>query len=205
MKTLFENCEAEIIEKKSKFICNLFHVENKEEAEEIISRLKKEYYDARHNCYAYIIYDCDNNILINKTSDDGEPSGTAGFPILNALKSEEMVNTLAIVTRYFGGVLLGTGGLARAYKQCAVEAIKNATLYNVENGYLVSVELRYENNEIFKHFCKKNNISIIKSEYLNNIKYYLEINEESYNLMNNLFVNNNIKCDIIRQKMIKTA
>jgi len=84
-------------------------------------------------------------------------------------------------------------------------AIKNDTLYNVENGYLVSVELRYENNEIFKHFCKKNYISIIKSEYLNNIKYYLEINEESYNLMNNLFVNNNIKCDIIRQKMIKTA
>lgn len=205
MKTLNQNCKADITEKKSKFICNIFHVETKQEAEDIIAKLKKEHHDARHNCYAYIIYDAIEDNFITKSNDDGEPSGTAGSPILSVLQSYDMVNTLAIVTRYFGGVLLGTGGLVRAYKQATLKAIENACLYNVEKGYLVSVEISYSDNEKLKYFCKKNNINIIKTEYLKNIKYILEVNEQNMQKFSDILTGNNIKIDIICQKTIKTA
>lgn len=205
MNIIETNCRVDIVEKKSKFICNLFHVETREEAEEIIANTKKEHYDARHNCYAYIIYDNENDNLITKSSDDGEPSGTAGSPILNALKSNNLVNTLAIVTRYFGGILLGTGGLVRAYKQATTEAIGQAKLYNVEKGYLISVEISYINNEKMRYFCKKNNINIIKTEYLNTIKYFLEINEENMKSLKVNFEHDIVSFDMLRQKLIKTA
>ena len=205
MKIIKENCKAEIVEKKSKFICNLYYVETREEADQIISNTKKKYHDARHNCYAYVIYDDEKDMLIVKTNDDGEPSGTAGSPILNALKSNEVVNVLAIVTRYFGGILLGTGGLSRAYKDSTTEAISQTTLYNVEKGYLVDIEISYVNNEKLQHFCRKNNINIIKTEYLNTIKYILEINEEKIKLLKDNFEQDIISLDILRQKMIKSA
>ena len=205
MHTINEHCMADIVEKKSKFICNLYNIETIEDAEKKIQFVKKEYHDARHNCYAYVIYDEINNSLITKVSDDGEPSGTAGSPILNALKSNDMVNTLAIVTRYFGGILLGTGGLVRAYKQATINAIEQTTLYKVENGYLVNIEISYNDNEKFKYFCKKNNIDILKIEYLNNIKYIIEINDENKNILEDKFKHKIISFDIVRQKMIKTV
>lgn len=205
MKTLFENSKGEVIEKKSKFICNMYYIENKEQAEKIIQETKKRYYDARHNCYAYVIYDANTNNLITKCSDDGEPSGTAGSPILNVLQSNDIVNSIAIVTRYFGGTLLGTGGLVRAYKEATKEAIKNSTLYNVEKGYLLNVELSYNDSEKLRYFCKINKINIIKIEYLNNIKYILEANEEKTNMLKDIFDDKSIKIDIICQKSIKTA
>ena len=113
--TIKENASYEIVEKKSKFIGNVFYVESKEEAEKIIKEQKKKYHDARHNCWAYRVLD-DNNV-VEKSSDDGEPSGTAGAPMLNILSKENIVNTLVIVTRYFGGILLGTGGLVKAYSE----------------------------------------------------------------------------------------
>lgn len=205
MRTLYDNYKAEIVEKKSKFICNLFHVDSKQEADSIIKNIKKEYHDARHNCYAYIIHDLEEDNIITKSSDDGEPSGTAGSPILSALTANNMVNTLAIVTRYFGGILLGTGGLVRAYRQSVMSALEQSILYNVEKGYLLSVELSYNDNEKLKFFCKKNNINIVKTEYLNNIKVFLESNEEKKRKLEDFFKDNNIHIDIIRQKMIKTA
>ena len=205
MKTIQKPCHAEIVEKKSKFICNLYNINSREEAEEIIKKTKKEYYDARHNCSAYSIYNLEQKELITKINDDGEPSGTAGAPIYNALKSSDLINVLAIVTRYFGGILLGTGGLVRAYNEATQNAIKEAEVYNIEPGYLLAVEIDYNENERFKFFCKKNNINIIKTEYLNNIKYILEINEENMKKLINIFRHNNTKVDIICQKMIKTA
>ena len=205
MKILAKNSTAEIVEKKSKFICNLYNIDTKKEAELIIKDLKKKYHDARHNCYAYIIYDFENSNVITKSSDDGEPSGTAGSPILTVLKSNELINTLAVVTRYFGGILLGTGGLVRAYKQATINAIEKSELYNVENGYVVNVELSYDNSEKFNFFCKKNNINIIKTEYFDNIKYILELNEEKKKYLLDFIKDYNIKIDIICQKMIKTA
>ena len=131
-----ENVSGEIIEKKSRFIANIFYIESESEAEDIIKEIKKEYYDARHNCFAYII-DREN---ISKFSDDGEPSGTAGVPILNILKGRNLSNILVIVTRYFGGTLLGTGGLVRAYSDATIEALKNADIITKIYGKVINIE-----------------------------------------------------------------
>ena len=114
-KTIINNAEAEIVERRSKFIANIYYVKSLEEVEEKLKAIKKKYFDSRHNCYAYRIEDEDT--IIERASDDGEPSGTAGAPILNILNKMELMNVLVIVTRYFGGILLGTGGLVKAYSQ----------------------------------------------------------------------------------------
>ncbi len=118
--TVTETVSGEITEKKSRFIGTAFHIENEDEANAIIAETKKKYWDARHNCYAYIV-GIDNEV--SRFSDDGEPGGTAGRPILDVLKNRGLTNTLVIVTRYFGGVLLGTGGLVRAYTDATIAAL----------------------------------------------------------------------------------
>ena len=123
-KTIKANYSAEIVEKKSKFIANLFYVESIEEAEEKIKEIKKKYFDARHNCFAYRVATKDG--ITERFSDDGEPSGTAGGPMLTTLSGQNIANVLVIVTRYFGGILLGTGGLIRAYTSAVQEAIGKA-------------------------------------------------------------------------------
>jgi len=123
--TLKEASTAEIVEKKSRFIANSCHIESKEEAEEKINLIKKKYYDAKHNCFSFSIVDKDGNLL-EKSSDDGEPSGTAGAPILNVIRKNNLNNVLIVVTRYFGGILLGTGGLTRAYSNTALASIERA-------------------------------------------------------------------------------
>ena len=114
----------------------MHYVENKNEAENIIDSIKKKYYDAKHHCYAYVIMQ-DSRTNIEKANDDGEPSKTAGAPILDVIKKQNLVNVLIVVTRYFGGTLLGTGGLVRAYSTSAIEAINNAWLKNL---YLLQTE-----------------------------------------------------------------
>ena len=128
---LESNIQAEIVEKKSRFIANLFYVENPEEAEIKIKEIKKKYHDAKHNCFAYLTYE--NGEIYKKFSDDGEPSGTAGAPMIDIIEKENLRNILIIVTRYFGGILLGTGGLVRAYSEAFKEALKIATLVRKEH------------------------------------------------------------------------
>lgn len=153
-----KNVQTEIVIKKSKFICNLIKVETQEEAENIIKQIKKKYYDARHNCVAYRVLECKK--IIEKASDDGEPSGTAGGPMLNILQKNNLCNIMVIVTRYFGGILLGTGGLVRAYSDATLEAIEISEKIERCLGQEVEVEVEYNNLEIFKHYCKINNIFI---------------------------------------------
>ena len=178
-KTIENNIEAQIVEKKSKFIANIFHAETREEAEDIIKAIKKKYYDARHNCYAYRVIGEDgiieNSILaeegiVNRFSDDGEPSGTAGSPMLNILNSNNITNTLVIVTRYFGGILLGTGGLVKAYSEAVQKAIEQAEFVRQVPGYEVEVELPYTDVESFKYYCKSENIKISNEDYSENVK-----------------------------------
>ena len=119
--TIKSNVQAEIVEKKSKFIANLFYVDSIKQAEKLIQETKQKYHDARHNCVAYRIIEEDS--IVEKASDDGEPSGTAGLPMLHILQTNNLANVLIIVTRYFGGILLGTGGLVRAYSNSLIEAI----------------------------------------------------------------------------------
>lgn len=195
---------AEIVEKKSRFIANLFYVESSEEAEKVIKDIKKKYYDAKHNCFAYLIYE--NNGIIKKFSDDGEPSGTAGAPMLEILEKKKLYNVVIIVTRYFGGILLGTGGLVRAYSDSLKKAIESITIVKKECGYEVDVELLYSSFEKFKYYCNKNNINIINCTYSDTIMCRIEVNtaerehlEAEIKGQNNL---NILKFDIIRQKNI---
>lgn len=123
MFTIQKDYVKEIIIEKSRFICTLKKVDSEEEAQEFIKAMKKQYWDATHNCSAYIV-----DALAQRSSDDGEPSGTAGIPMLEVLKKNELVGTAAVVTRYFGGVKLGAGGLVRAYSGSVAGAIKECGL-----------------------------------------------------------------------------
>lgn len=204
-KTILEKTiSAEIVEKKSRFIANLFYVESAEDAENKIKEVKKKYYDAKHNCFAYLIYE--NNKILKKFSDDGEPSGTAGAPMLEILEKIGIYNVVIIVTRYFGGILLGTGGLVRAYSESLKKAISSATILTQENGYEVDVECTYSNFEKFKYYCNKNNINIINSTYSDTIICKIELNnEEKENLRKEIEDQNRLnilRFDIIRQKNV---
>lgn len=176
LKTIKENTSAEIIEKKSKFIANLYYIQSEEEAEEIIKQIRKQYHDAKHHCYAYSIMT--KNGIKNKMSDDGEPSGTAGMPMLNILIKRELVNVLVIVTRYFGGILLGTGGLLRAYSEATLQAIEKTEMVIEEIGYEVEIIIQYQELEKIQYYCQKNAITILKIEYEEKVKCILEMTEE---------------------------
>lgn len=185
LKTIKENVSAEIVEKKSKFIADLIYVQSVEEAEEHISRIRKKYFDAKHHCFAYSIMT--NEGIINRASDDGEPSGTAGMPMLNIINKNELINVLVVVTRYFGGILLGTGGLVRAYSESTIKAINSAEFVIEERGYEIEIEINYNDFEKLSYYCKKNNINIINSEYGEKIICTLELNnEEKEKLLNNI-------------------
>lgn len=173
--TIKENVEVEIVEKKSKFIANFFYVESVQQVENIIKNIKREYFDARHNCIAYRIIE--NGQLVEKFSDDGEPSGTAGAPMLNILQKNELVNVLIIVTRYFGGILLGTGGLVRAYSSSLINAIENSEKVLKCIGEELEITLDYNNFENFKYYCKNNEINIIDVRYTENIVCRIEIEQ----------------------------
>ena len=159
---------AEIIVKKSKFIATLYEANSKDEAEKILQETRKKYHDAKHNCYAYIVQN------IEKCSDDGEPSGTAGAPMLALLKSANLTNVIIIVTRYFGGILLGTGGLVRAYTESAQKAIENAQIVQKDYGIRYEVEIAYSDLKNIQFICKNLKINIVKMEYKENIKLILE-------------------------------
>ena len=128
MRTIKERAVGEIVVKKSRFIATLQPVEDKEEAESFVAEMKKKYWDARHNCSAYILPAVPGQTAVLHSSDDGEPSGTAGKPMLSVLEGRQLSGVAVVVTRYFGGVLLGTGGLVRAYQDAVAEGITQAEL-----------------------------------------------------------------------------
>ena len=177
-KILYKEGEAEISEKKSRFIAHIAPAQTEEEAQAFIEKIKKQYWDARHNCWAYSIGE---NQPALRCSDDGEPSGTAGKPMLEVLTGQELHNVVAVVTRYFGGILLGTGGLTRAYSNTALASIENGKIIEVENGLQASLEIEYSENEKFKYYCERNNIKIVETKYSENIIQKIELNEEEYN------------------------
>ncbi len=186
-KTIKENVSAELVEKKSKFIANLFYIESREEAEDIIKMQKKKYYDARHNCYAFRVLEEDG--IIEKSSDDGEPSGTAGAPMLNILSKMEITNVLVIVTRYFGGILLGTGGLVKAYSNSTKLALEKAEISMLEEGFVYKLELNYSDLENFKYFMKNNEIKILKEEYFENVKLSIFVPKNKIDCLNSNNIN----------------
>lgn len=199
-KTIKQNSTAEIVEKKSKFIAHIFYVETIEEAEEKLKEVKKKYNDARHNCFAYAI-EAGNDGVAVKYNDDGEPSGTAGAPILKTVLEKGLSNILVVVTRYFGGILLGTGGLVRAYTEATNQALKNTEIVEKTRGYQAKLQIEYNNLEALKYYLKTKNINIINIEYSDTIEVEIEINEElSEEIANNYNIGN---FQIISYKKIK--
>ena len=197
-KTIKRDEITVIEEKRSKFIANIFYVENEEEVENIIKQIKKKYYDARHNCYAYIINE-EGNIL-KRFSDDGEPSGTAGSPILNVIEKNNLCNVLIIVTRYFGGILLGAGGLVRAYTEAATKSVEKAEVVEQELGYEIELAIGYQDLEKLKYYCSKNNIKISNIEYGENVNCRIEVTEKE---KENIFLQNGHNTKIVKYNMIK--
>lgn len=195
--TIEKNTLSEFIEKKSKFIGNLFYVESLDEAEEIIKQTKKKYFDAKHNCIAYRVIE--NGQIIEKFSDDGEPSGTAGAPMLNILQKNNLVNVLIIVTRYFGGILLGTGGLVRAYQNSLLLAIEKSNKITKYLGYAFEVILDYSDFENFKYYCKNNRINIVDIDYKENIVCKIELEEVRKEKLLDDFETKNIKLTNIKE------
>ena len=174
--TIENDVTSEFTEKKSKFIGNLFYVESSEEAEEVIKKTKKKYFDAKHNCIAYRVVE--DGQIVERFSDDGEPSGTAGAPMLNILQKNNLVNVLIVVTRYFGGILLGTGGLVRAYQNSLLLSIEKSNKVTKCLGEYLEVTLDYSDFDSFKYYCKNNKINIIETSYQENIICKIELEED---------------------------
>ena len=203
-KTISEDMTAEIVEKKSKFIANIFYVENIEESEAKLKEVKKKYYDARHNCFAYSIFTKEGDV--NRFSDDGEPSGTAGAPMLNILTSKNLSNCLVIVTRYFGGILLGTGGLVRAYTGAVQEALSKIKEINKDIGIEVKFEITYSDLEKLKYYLKQNEIKILEIQYFENVEVIVETTSEKIEIINKQKEELNFKIlseNILKEKYIE--
>lgn len=174
-KVVTKEGTGEIVEKKSRFIGGSYIVESVEDAEKKIAEVSKKYWDARHNCYAYVIGKNSEN---TRCSDNGEPSGTAGKPILEVITGAGLTNTLVIVTRYFGGVLLGTGGLVRAYTQAAQAAIAASETGEMVYARQLTIEVAYNMINNVKYFLEQNKISISDPRYTENVQYDICVKEE---------------------------
>ena len=167
-KTINQNTIYELAEKKSKFIANLIYIQNKEDAEYKIKEYKKKYFDARHNCYAYRVLE--NETVYEKSSDDGEPSGTAGAPMLNILQKNNLCNVLVIVTRYFGGTLLGTGGLVRAYTAATIEGLKNSESIARIHGVKLGIETNYTDFGKIQYLIANRNLDQLEPVYTDKVE-----------------------------------
>lgn len=172
MKTIENNIKNEIIINKSRFICLLFKINSEIEVEQILNELKKEYKDATHYCYAYI---CGN---IKRFNDDGEPSGTAGMPILNVLEKNDLNKVLAVVIRYFGGIKLGAGGLVRAYSGSVSECLDKVRIVNMVDGFEIMIKFNYDDSKLIDYLLK--DYKITKKEFSNDITYVFEISNNDY-------------------------
>lgn len=175
--TIKENSYDEFVEKKSTFITHLIRVTSEEEAREFIQKMKKKHYDATHVCSCYVVGD---NNEITRANDDGEPSGTAGAPMLDVLVKNEIKNVCATVIRYFGGTKLGTGGLVRAYGGGVINALKNATLVERKDALEIRLELDYSLNGKIEYEIEKTNFIVNNLEYTNKIIYTIYVMEEDY-------------------------
>lgn len=156
-KTIIGEANYEFEEKKSVFIGYIKHIESEDEAKKFIEYINSKHYDARHNVYGYIV---GNDMLIQRYTDDGEPQGTAGIPIIELIKKRELTDVVIVVTRYFGGILLGVGGLTRAYVNGANGAINNAKIVDKVTGNEISITINYDLVGKLQYFFNENKIHV---------------------------------------------
>lgn len=190
MKTIRYNTNEEIIVKNSRFICYLYKVKDINSVMDILNDIRLEHKDATHCCYAYVL---DN---IKKSSDDGEPGGTAGIPILKVLENNDLTNILAIVVRYFGGIKLGAGGLVRAYTKSVTNALNIDNIVSMIAGYNIDIEFDYSRIKEIDYLLKDMNIN--NKEFNDTVKYnidipvdfleVIEVNKITYSLIKKIYI-----------------
>lgn len=174
-KTVYEGKSAEIVEKKSRFIANVKSVHSEEEALDYLEKIRKKYWDARHNCFAYVIGE---RSQIQRCSDDGEPSGTAGKPMLDVLLGEELHDTIVVVTRYFGGTLLGTGGLVRAYQGATKAGLEASTVITKCWGRKLKVRTDYTGLGKIQYILAQRGLTILDTIYTENVQIEVLVPQE---------------------------
>ena len=177
-KTIKENGRVEEEIKKSRFICHVKRVETEEEARDFINSIKKEHYKATHNCSAFILGEKSE---IKRTSDDGEPSGTAGIPMLGVLESHQLTNLCVVVTRYFGGIKLGAGGLIRAYAGSVALAVKEIGLVEIKEQVGLRLQLSYSQYQEYGNFLKSENLMEFDTEFTDSVATTIFVNKEYKN------------------------
>lgn len=193
MKSIDKNSTSTLIIQKSKFITELIKVNCKEEIDLELENIKNKYKGATHYCYAYII---ENNKRFN---DDGEPSGTAGMPILNVLENNDLNYILCVVIRYFGGIKLGAGGLVRAYTKAVTTGLENNTIKEIEPGYKIKITFSYENNKIIDNLLKE---ETIQKEFNETIEYTFLIRSNHYEEIKLMLEQYTIKSEILENIML---
>ncbi|MCI1902814.1 YigZ family protein [Enterococcus hirae] len=172
--TLAKDGQHELEIKKSRFLCTLKRLQTEEEAKEAIHALKKEHYRANHNCSAFIL---GKKAEVQRSSDDGEPSGTAGMPILEVLRKNQLVDVLAVVTRYFGGIKLGAGGLIRAYSNATSTALETLGIVEAKLQQELLLTIDYSQQRTFEHFLAEFPDVLKETRYTEKIDYVLSIDE----------------------------
>ena len=167
-QTVYEGGTGEIVEKQSRFIATVRPVETEEEALAFIEEMKKKYWDARHNCWAYVLGERQELL---RCSDDGEPPQTAGRPMMDVLTGAGLTNTAAVVTRYFGGTLLGTGGLVRAYSAAVQEGLKNSRIITKCRGVRLSIGTDYNGIGRLQYLFGQRQIPMMDTEYTDRVRF----------------------------------
>ena len=165
MKTIKKAIQIEINVKKSQFICSLVPTKTKAESKAVIQKFNEQYSDATHNCTAYIVSDGEG------FDDDGEPGGTAGKPMINVLRKNEIHNVTAVVTRYFGGIKLGAGGLVRAYSKSVMEAIGEAEILEIKEYEIYNLIFEYSDIKTADSEVRNNNLEVINKDYTDKVSY----------------------------------
>ena len=176
IKIVFDGGEEELIEKKSRFIATVKPVDSEEEALEFIAAIKKKYWNARHNCFAFVIGERQE---IQRCIDDGEPQGTAGRPMLDVLLGEDVHNAAVVVTRYFGGILLGTGGLVRAYSRSVQLGLEASTIIEKIKGSRITIQTDYNGVGKLQYLLGQRGIPIVDSQYTDVVKLELLVEEST--------------------------
>ena len=197
MKTIAKPFQTSIDIKKSQFICRLFPAQNEKEAKEIIKEISEEYKDATHNCTAYVVSDGEG------FDDDGEPGGTAGRPMLNVLKKNEMENIVAIVTRYFGGIKLGAGGLVRAYSKSVLEPLSVAEIVDMELYEIFRFTFEYQDIKTIDSELRAKRLAIVEKQYEAQVIYFVASN--NVDMVNNIQekLSNSVKIEHLGSRFLE--
>ena len=174
-RTIKEDGQAQEEIKKSRFICHAKRVYSEEEARAFINAIKKEHYKATHNCSAFIVGE---HSEIKRTSDDGEPSGTAGVPMLGVLENHNLTNVCVVVTRYFGGIKLGAGGLVRAYAGSVALAVKEIGIVEIKEQAGIQIQMSYAQYQEYGNFLKEHNLMELETNFTDQVDTIIFVDKE---------------------------